>query len=320
VSEANDKKLANALPEVIWTCDPEGRLEWVNDRWVELTGMSLAETLTDKGGLLAVHPDDRASVQQRFAQAVATGEPCELEYRIRTRAGVHRWHFCRVVPLREDEGAISGWVAAAFDIEERKSAEEARLATERRFAAIFHLNPQPTAITRLSDGTYLDVNQAFLDLTGFAREEIIGRNALDLGILTAEQRAKVVRAATERNVEIPWRSKDGRELILVVNVARTELDGEDCLVGVSTDVTDRKAADAALRHSEAQARARADELAALMDAVPAAVWDRRRSAVPHHPRQPRRTRDPADERGRERVEDGRRSGGHLALRRVRGWR
>jgi PAS domain S-box-containing protein len=274
-SDVESRKLANTLPQIVWTCDAEGRLLWVNDRWMELTGLTEQESLNNKGALAVVHPDDLEEVQRRFEQALETSTPREMEYRIRTWGGVYRLHAARVVPLRSDDGAIVRWVASAFDVHDRREAEKALRASECRFEAIFDLSPQPTLVTCFSGGTILNANGAFLELTEFSRSELLGQSVVSLGIMSAESRAAIVAPFGAHDCvegELSFRTKSGRSLTLLVKSKKAEYDGELCLVSAVTDVTERRATEAALRRSEAMARARADELETLMDAVPAAVW------------------------------------------------
>jgi signal transduction histidine kinase/ActR/RegA family two-component response regulator len=113
-------------------------------------------------------------------------------------------------------------------------------------------------------------------MTGFSREHVLGKNSVELGIWTKEQRDEIFQqlkaTTTIEHIEMPYTTREGRLLTLIVKSARIDFDGEPCLVTVATDVTDQRESEFALRRSEALARARADELTALMDAVPAAVW------------------------------------------------
>ena len=112
-------------------------------------------------------------------------------------------------------------------------------------------------------------------MTGFSRDDILGKTSVEAGLWTAEDRARSFAALAHNastEFEVPFRTKDGRPLILSIVTAHIDFGGERALVNVATDVTQQRATNTALRESEALARARADELAALMDAVPAAVW------------------------------------------------
>jgi PAS domain S-box-containing protein len=266
--------LANALPEIVWLCDPAGRLRWVNERWYQLTGLTADETLRPLGSIVAVHPDDRSALQCAWSRALEQLTTLEIEFRIRATNGAFRWHLVRAAPLRDAEGNVTGWAAAGMDIQARRDAADALSASERRFQAVFDLSPQPTAITRYEDGVFLSVNDAFLRVSGFTREEVVGRTPVALGIWTAEERAEVVAhlRASPGEREVPFTTKTGRSVVLALTSTPVDFGGEPCMITTARDVTERRAAELELRESEARARARADDLVALMEAVPAVVW------------------------------------------------
>jgi len=274
-SDADYRVLANALPHILWTRDAQGRLEWVNDRWYELTGLTEEETLRGLGPIAAIHPDDLARVQRVWRYALDNSKACEIDYRIRNRAGEYRWHLSRVAPVLDGNGVVTRWVSAIIDMHDHRVAEQSLLDWERRFEAVFSVIPHATAIIRLADGAHLQINDAFTRLTGYAPDDIIGESVVSLGIWRPEERAVYVAplaAPPGGSAIVPFRTKDGRWLRLALSGRHLDFGGEPCMVTIGIDVTEQEANEAALRQSEAQARARADELATLMDAVPAAVW------------------------------------------------
>jgi PAS domain S-box-containing protein len=254
-SDAADRALANALPQIVWTCDAHGELDWVNDRWFELTGLTARRTFTDKGALDAVHPDDRAELWRRWAHAIETSTQTEFEYRIRNRRGEYRWHLGSTSPVRDARGYVVRWVAVAFDIHDRRTAEDALRASERRFETVFNLSPQPLGITREADGRFLVINDALLELLGFSREEAIGKTSVELGLWSAEERAAFLAVASggpRRSHEISKRRKGGQAIHIVLSAIRGDIDGVPCLINAVTDVTGQRSIEDALRKADRQ--------------------------------------------------------------------
>src|SRR5262245_34303125 len=262
---APDRTLADGLPQIIWSADANGQLDWVNDRWFDVTGLSEEETLYNKGAFAAVHPDDRDELTRRWKLAIETAEPIEIEYRIRNRRGEYRWHLTRVAPVRDAGGNIVRWLGAAFDIQDRRAAEDALRASEQRFQTVFQLSPQPLAITRESDGRFLAVNDAVAELFGYSRAEMIGKTSIELRLWSAKERAAFVAALSRAPgspliLEGPKRTRDGRVVQVVLSSARCEIEGVPCLVNAVTDVTSQRATEDALRKADR----RKDEFLALL--------------------------------------------------------
>jgi PAS domain S-box-containing protein len=128
---ANDlSRVVDALPGLVWTALPDGRIDFINQRWSEYTGLSIDEGL-DWGWQTAIHSQDLPELVERWRSILASGEPREMEARLRRFDGEYRWFLVRAFPLPDASGQIAKWCGMNTDIEDRKRAE-AMLAGEKR--------------------------------------------------------------------------------------------------------------------------------------------------------------------------------------------
>src|SRR6266568_3541598 len=131
------RMLLDHLPTPAWACGPDGTTALLNQRWLDYTGLSLAQALAE-GWHGPVHPDDRGPLRETWARLRAAGAPGEAEVRLRRGDGVYRWCLVRAVPVRDEWGHLVHWSGTATDIEDRKQAEaalqwsKALLAGEKR--------------------------------------------------------------------------------------------------------------------------------------------------------------------------------------------
>ena len=121
--EARFRMLAEAIPQIVWTALPTGEVDYCNNRWDELTGFSQEETM-GSGWANALHPDDQPRATGSWNEVLRSGEPLEMEYRIRTAVGTFRWHLVRATPMRDSSGTIVKWFGACTDIEDQRHTQK----------------------------------------------------------------------------------------------------------------------------------------------------------------------------------------------------
>src|SRR5580704_15539962 len=122
-SEDRLRRVINAIPAHVWSTLPDGSVDFINQRLLESTGLSI-EALLGSGWQSIVHPDDRARYLAKWRSALAAGEPVEIEARVWTEQRDYRWLLVRNVPLRDGLGRVVKWYGTGIDIEDRKRAEE----------------------------------------------------------------------------------------------------------------------------------------------------------------------------------------------------
>jgi diguanylate cyclase (GGDEF)-like protein/PAS domain S-box-containing protein len=111
--------MAEGIPEVVWTAEPDGAIDFTNRRWLDYSGLTLEQSL-GRGWALAIHPDDLALCLAKWESALPTGSPYEAEYRMREKGGSFRWFLVRANPIRNSAGELIKWFGTCTDIENQK--------------------------------------------------------------------------------------------------------------------------------------------------------------------------------------------------------
>lgn len=115
---------AEAMPEIVWICGPDGMLSFVNQRWVHYTGLTAEQSL-GWGWIRAVHHDDAPHASKLFRKGLRSLEPFELEFRLRAADGSYKWFLSRAAPRFDGNGRLLRWIGSASDIDRHRRALEA---------------------------------------------------------------------------------------------------------------------------------------------------------------------------------------------------
>jgi PAS domain S-box-containing protein len=216
-----------------------------------------------------VHPEDRQRVSEALNHARQHRTPYTAEFRVIRSDAVIRWIVSRGKFEYRGNGEATSIIGMAVDVTERKLAEEALRKSEEKFSKAFRESPLVLTLTSANDHRYIEVNDTFERITGWGRDEVIGRTPRELGVcVDPEESAQFLRTLSAdgnvRNLEMNLRTRDGQLRNGLVSAEWIEVDGKPCALTVIADITDLKRAEEKLRESQERLEA---VVASAMDAI-----------------------------------------------------
>ncbi len=243
-AESRYRQIVELSSEGIWTIDDALGLTFMNRQGAALLGYE-PEELLGRSVESLVYPDDLESHRASMAKRrQGIGE--EYERRWVRKDGQVIWSLVKATPLFDERGEYRGSFGMLTDITERKRAEAALRLSEEKFAKTFNASPVWVSVSTIAEGLIMEVNDTFTNLTGFTREEVIGRTSVELGLLLdpPRDRARVMEIARRDgrfyNLEMPMRFKDGQVHHMLWSAEAMELAGTPCLLNVLVDITEHK--------------------------------------------------------------------------------
>ncbi|PJJ59495.1 PAS domain S-box protein [Hymenobacter chitinivorans] len=253
-SEERFRVMADAVPQIVWITDGEGRTEFFNRQWSRYTGVPYELSSAAAVATAFVHPADAAHTMEAFQEARRTGTVFEVEHRIRAADGSYRWFLVRAEPFRNPlSGQITRWFGSSVDIHDRKQVEEALRRSQERLQKALSIDTVGILFFDMQ-GCIHDSNPAFERMSGYAHARLASSQVY-LDTLTTPEFSAVTRQSLQElrstgestPLEKQYRRPDGTHWWGLS--AGKRLSETECVKFV-LDITEAKRAEAALRHSE----------------------------------------------------------------------
>lgn len=209
------------------------------------------EELLAKPFIDFIHPEDQAA-SIKAVQELTNGIPLVyFENRYICKNGFYKW--LAWTGMSNIEKRLNNFVAR--NITERKQMEKALRLSDERFYKAFNASPNPMAISTISSGRYIEVNNSFINVLGYSRKEVIGYSVMDLNIFVEPMdRAEMVQIIMEQGIvhnhEISFLTKSGEVRVGLFSADIIELNSEQCLLTVVVDITERKQIEKEMAHLE----------------------------------------------------------------------
>jgi diguanylate cyclase (GGDEF)-like protein/PAS domain S-box-containing protein len=252
-AEKDLRNIFDGAIEGIFRSSPEGKPLVANRAALKILGYDslddLKAVVTNVRDHLWVARDELASFNR---QIVKQGALHGFKCRVRRKDGAIIWCSLSARRVYDADGRYLYLEGFIIDITERIQSEVELRQSEERYRTAFQTSLDAININRLSDGKYIDCNQAFLNIFGYEREEVIGRTSLQLGIWADPlDRRKIVAMLREnsnfRGLETQFKKKNGEVFWGEMSASEIEIDGVPCVLSMSRDLSDAKAAENTIR-------------------------------------------------------------------------
>lgn len=249
VSERRLSRAISASSDAIWQWSYRTGATYFSPRWYEMLGYEDQELpMTYDTWRDLCHPEDFEAALRAIEETILSNgsKAYSSEIRMRAKDGRWRWILDRGdVIERDEDGSPILFSGTHADITERKLAEERLRQSEEKFSQLFHLSPDGILLVDMDSGRFVDVNDTFVRLSGYSREEILGRTAMELGLYRDQaDRDKVFerlgRYGHFRNLEFEALPKDGAAIFCSMSGQVLDLDGRPHVLAVLRDVSEMK--------------------------------------------------------------------------------
>lgn len=258
--DANSSNLFDALPDLLFVLDRNGNIVTVNDAVTRRLGYARKELIGNS--ILMFHPEERRDEAAEIVLRMMRGQEEHCLIPVQSKDGMSIPVETRVVPGRWDDQDVL--LGVCRDISAVKLSEE-------KFSKTFHATSAIMAISTLEEGRFIEVNDAFLKVLGFSREEVIGKTAADLNIFSDPSHRSgalmdLVGRGSLRDYELSLRDKNGKLRYGLFSVETLYIQDSLCLLTTMIDTTERKRMEEDLRHSQ-------DRWKFALEGAGDGVWD-----------------------------------------------
>lgn len=241
----------NSLPGIFYLFDLKGHfLRW--NRNLEIVSGYSYQEISRMNPLDFFREKERDLISKRIQDVFLKGQT-SVEGLLVTKEGTKIPYFFSGVPFSSENQTYL--VGMGIDLSERKRLEETIRGTEEKITKAFRASPHWISISGLEDGRYIEVNDAFSKITGYTREEVLGRTSLELGIwVDPDKRDAMIQILKQKgsisDLEVTFRTKMGEILTVERSAEKLNLDGEDCLISINHDITQQRKLEEQLRQAQ----------------------------------------------------------------------